>query len=171
MSQNKKQLAEFLWHKNHEFSVFFPFASHHNTVDVRLISFDGFEGLVSTIPCGSLVHTHSTTSGFGKERRRVKKGVMLQVGKTDYSDCRRVRLAGRATPSFWQRWIPLVMSSNERASFIPLSRGVYEYWKKEKRAGRRRKREKRGKREKEKTETVKKARQRRFVGGRKTRRV
>lgn len=32
--------------------------------------------------------------------RQSEKGVMLQAGKTDYSDCRRVRLAGWATQSF-----------------------------------------------------------------------
>lgn len=69
--------------------------------------------------------------GCGRMRRG-EKGVTLQAGKTDYSDCRRVRLAGWATPSFWQRWIPLVMSSNERAFFIPRSwaRGMYKHWKK-----------------------------------------
>ena len=39
-----------------------------------------------------------------------------QAEKTDYSDCRRVRLAGWATPSFWRPRIPLVILSNERAS-------------------------------------------------------
>ena len=110
------------------------------------------------------------TSGFGGVggMRRSGKGVTLQAGKTDYSDCRRVRLAGWATPSFWQRRIPLVMSSNERAFFILLAsaRYVRAFEKKKGREGgreqRRRKREKRNTKISWKSETVE---------GRKTRRV
>lgn len=104
--------------------------------------------------------------------RQGEKGVMLQAGKTDYSDCRRVRLAGWATPSFWQQRIPLVMSSNERASFIPRSRGVCMSIEKTKEGERREDETERGEKKGRKTKIAKKREARGSAcRGRKTRRA
>lgn len=129
----------------------FPFERSPNTMLPRcsiLISFD----ITSRIALAILGCQYDTRGTLVERRERVRqgeKGVTLQAGKTDYSDCRRVRLAGWATPSFWQQRIPLVMSSNERASFISRSRGVCtSFEKKKEREERRRDREKREERKK-----------------------
>lgn len=119
----------------------FDFVGHygHNASKVAATILDGLP--------------HSSGFGSSGRMRRDGKGVTLQAGKTDYSDCRRVRLAGWATPSFWQRRIPLVMSSNERAFFIPLARYVQASGKK---GGKRQKRWEKGKRKNKKRKWWKK---------------
>lgn len=110
----------------------------------------------------------STTLGLWENDERVRqgeKGVTLQAGKTDYSDCRRVRLAGWATPSFWQQRIPLVMSSNERASFIPRSRGVCTSIEKTKERERREDETERGEKKGGKTKIAKKRERRETLPG------